>query len=44
MRLLLGSLTLKAALSLEPLLDLLAVLARDLQELYLPYFPAVMAR
>lgn len=44
MRLLLSSLTMEAKLSLEALLDLVAVLARDLQEQYLPYFPKVMAR
>jgi hypothetical protein len=44
MRLLLSSLTMEAKLSLEALLDLVAVLARDLQDQYLPYFPKVMAR
>ena len=40
---LVASLTMAARLSLEPLLDLLAVLARDLLQDYLPLLPRVLA-
>eukprot|EP00887_Chlorella_sp_A99_P000887 scaffold5.g887.t1 len=41
--LLLGGLRMDAALSLEPLLELVGVLARDLQEEFLPHLPRVAA-
>ena len=39
---LLQSIKMQAALSLEPLLMLLGILARDLQADYLPYIPRIL--
>lgn len=41
---LLARVHLRAALSLEPLLDLVGILARDLQADFVPFFAPVMGR